>query len=328
MQHKKALLAAAVSAALLVSANASAEVKVYGKIHTSIAAVSQEVKPAAKTSSNEIKSNASRIGFKSGKEMANGMTVTGQAEFQIDWVGDVTKSSDDLISLRNTYVGLKGGFGEVRVGRHDSPHKISTAKLDVFGDTYGDYNNIITVDNRLSNVIAYMNKFGDIGVAAAYDAGADKVDGENKGSATSIMVNYSSGPLYASVAVESFSDTVADDLKSATKLGLGYGFGPAYLGLVHQTLSYDGTKKDETESYLSAKFKASDVIDIKAAYGMRDDDLPGDDEVLSAIGMDYKMDKDAKFYVLYANGSDNGMSKSGKLKGDASALSMGIEYKF
>lgn len=326
MQHKKALLAAAVSAALLVSASASAEVKVYGKIHTSIAAVSQEVKPAPETSSNEIKSNASRIGFKSGKEMANGMTVSGQAEFQIDYVGDKDKEGA-FIDLRNTYVGLKGGFGEVRVGIHDSPHKISTAKLDPFGDTYADYNSIITRDARLKNAIAYMNQFGNVGMAAAYHAGADTVTGENKESATSIMVNYSGGPLYASVAVESMSDTVVGDLKSATKLGVGYGIGPVYLGLVHQTLSFDGNKKDETESYLSAKFKASDVIDIKAAYGMRDDDLPGDDAVLSAIGMDYKMDKDAKIYVLYANGSDGGLSKGG-LKGDASALAMGIEYKF
>jgi len=329
MQHRKALIAAAIAAGLATSVNAAAETTVYGKIHTSVASVSQD-DGVTDTSATQFKSNASRIGFKSSKEMENGMTVTGQAEFEIDAVGDSDKSSTDLIKLRNTYVGLKGGFGEVRIGRHDTPHKMSTAKLDPFGDTYADYNNIITEDHRLSNVIAYLNNFGPVGFAAAYYAGDDSVTAENAGDATSVMVNYTGGPLYLSAAVESHNDTIAGDLQTATKFGAGYTIGPVNLGLVYETLSFDGnTVKDQDETYISAQYKMTETMKLKAAYGMRDDGVSAtDDEVMSAIGLDYKMDKSAKLYVLYANGTDGGLARKGKLNGDGTALSLGAVYKF
>lgn len=330
MQHKKALIAAAVIAGLAASANAAAETTVYGKLHTSIASVSQD-DGVNDTSSTAFASHASRIGFKASKETASGVTVSGKAEFEIDSVGDKSKSSEDLIKLRNTYVGLKGGFGEVRVGRHDTPHKMSTSKLDPFSDTYADYNNIITVDNRLSNVIAYLNNFGPVGIAAAYYAGDDDVEAENAGDATSVMVNYTGGPLYLSAAVESYAaddDANADELETATKIGAGYTIGPVDLGLVYETLAYE-TRDDETETYVSAKFKIDDNMKLKAAYGMRDDDNSDtDDEVMSAVGLDYKLDKSATVYALYANGTDGGLAHKGKLDGDGTALALGVVYKF
>ena len=179
MQLNNALIAAAVTAALAVSANVNAEATVYGKIHTSVASVSSDA--GTSYSATEIKSNASRVGVKASKKLENGMTFSGQVELEIDAAGDKTKSSDDLIKLRNTYVGLKGGFGEVRVGMHDTPYKIATSKLDVFGDTYADYNNIIQNDNRVGNAIAYLNKFGPIGVAAAYSTSITANDKDKTG---------------------------------------------------------------------------------------------------------------------------------------------------
>ncbi|MFO7592836.1 MAG: porin [Pseudomonadota bacterium] len=326
MQHKKALIAAAITAYFAASANAAAETTIYGKLHTSVAAVSAD-DGTTDTSSTEFKSNASRFGVKANKALANGMEVSSKAEAQIDAVGDDTRS----FKMRNIYIGLKGGFGEVRVGRHDSPHKISTKKLEVFGDTYADYNNIITVDNRLSNVIAYMNHFGPIGVAAAYYGGDDSVDGENGGDATSGMINYDNGPLYLSAALESYAaDDVADadELETATKFGVGYTIGPVDLGLVYETLAFESSD-DETEAYVSAGFKIADNMKLKAAYGMRDDDNSDtDDAVMSAVGLDYKMDKSATLYALYANGTDGGLAKKGKLAGDSTAVAMGLIYKF
>jgi predicted porin len=328
MQHKNALIAAAITAALATSVAVHAEVNVYGKIHTSVASVTSDA--GISYSSTEIKSNASRIGFKSSKALENGMTVSGQAEFEIDAAGDTQKSSTDLIKLRNTYVGLKGNFGEVRIGNHDTPHKMATADLDPFGDTYADYNNIITVDNRLGNVVAYLNNFGPVGVAAAYYAGDDEVNNENNGSATSVMVNYAAGSIYLAAAVESYADTVADDLQTATVVGVGYKVSAVDLGLVYQTLAFDGSAvKDQSETYLSAKFKMDDKNTLKAAYGMRDDGVSAtDDAVMTAIGIDHKMDKQATVYALYAAGTDGGLNNKGKLAGDASALSVGFVYNF
>ncbi len=351
MHHKKVLIAAAITAGLAASAHAEDGVTVYGKLHTSIAAITQD-DGTNDTSATAITSHASRIGVKAGKGLENGMKISAKAEFEVDAVsggfskskdypldfnGDtvtdatVTDNDNYIFKARNVYVGLKGGFGEVRVGRHDTPHKMATSKLDPFSDTYADYNNIITVDERLGNVVAYLNNFGPVGVAAAYYAGDDSVESENAGDATSAMVNYSAGPLYLAGAVESYAaddNTDTNELETATKFGAGYTIGPVDLGLVYETLAYE-TADDETETYISAKFKVADNMKLKAAYGMRDDGVSAtDDEVMSAVGLDYKMDKSATVYALYANGTDGGLANKGKLKGDGTALSLGIVYKF
>lgn len=354
------VLAAAIGAALGVSATASAEVTVYGQVHTSVAAISQDTCSAAvttgcDTSSTAISSHASRLGVKADKKLESGLEAIGVAEFEYDTVDGVyskststnnvatstdgttvtgtttVKDSDNQIfKPRNMYVGLKGGFGEVRVGHMDTPHKISTAKLDPFGDTYADYNNIITVDNRLSNVVAYVNNFGPIGVAAAYHSGDDSVTAENKGQATSVMVNYDADGLYLAAAHEKYSDVAVDAKESASVAGVGVGFGPVKLGLVYEVLTFNSTTKDdETESYASLQWKVSEAGTIKAAYGMRDDGVSTtDDAVMSAIGYDHKMDKSLSVYALYANGSDGGLANKGKLKGDGTALALGVAYKF
>ncbi len=329
MQHKITLIAAAVTTSLFAATTtASAEITVYGKIHTSVASVSAD----AGTSYNatEIKSNSSRLGFKSSKNLENDMIVSGKAEFEVDAAGDTTQSSTDLIKLRNTYIGLKGNFGEVRIGRHDTPHKISTGNMDLFSDTYADMNNIIQNDNRVSNTIIYLNKFGPIGIAASYAAGADTATatGENTGASSSLMANYTAGPIYVTGAIESFSDTSAGDIEDAKKAGLGYKIGALDLGLVYETLAIDSGKR-VNETYISAMYKMSSNTTLKAAYGMRDTRIAGVDEaVMTAAGVDYKLDEQASVYALYANGSDGGLEKKGKLAGDSSALGLGFVYKF
>ncbi len=353
------VLAAAITAALGFSATAAAEVKVYGMVHASIASISQDTCSDTVTtncdySATAIASHASRLGVKANQQMESGLEAIGVAEFEYDTVDGVysssksttynldyngdgvtdetvtdTNSDKQIFKPRNMYVGLKGGFGEARIGHMDTPHKLATANLDPFGDTYADYNNIITVDNRLGNVVAYLNNFGPVGVAAAYHAGDDSVTGENTGSATSIMVNYDANGLYLAGALESYGDTTGTDLKSAGVVGAGYGFGPVKLGVAYEKLAYEGTKEDASELYASLQWKVTDNGTVKAAYGKRDDGVDAtDDAAMAALGYDHKLDKAMSVYALYANGTDGGLANKGKLKGDGSALALGVAYKF
>lgn len=347
------VLAVAITAALGFSATAAAEATVYGKIHTSVARISQDTCTAAvttgcDTSATAVASHASRLGVKGNKKLDNGLEAIGVAEFEYDTVdgsfakttNDVATSTDgttvtgttsvtdtQIFKPRNMYVGLKGGFGEARIGHMDTPHKISTAKLDPFADTYADYNNIITVDKRLGNVVAYLNNFGPVGVAAAYYAGDDSVTAENNKSATSVMVNYDANNLYLAGAVESYGDTTGTEMKRASVVGAGYGFGPVKVGLVYERLAFEGNKDDQKEVYGSLEWKVTDNGTVKAAYG-KIDNGSANDPTMAAIGYDHKMDKDLSVYALYANGKDAGLANKGKLKGDGSAIALGVAYKF
>ncbi len=326
VQHS--LIATAVAAALGFSGAAAAETTVYGKIHVSAGSITQDV-AGVKTSANAITSHASRIGFKADKKLESGMAVVGQVEYEIDTVGDANDNNDsNFLKSRNTYVGLKGGFGEVRVGIHDTPHKMATAKLDPLSDTYADYNNVVLTDTRASNVLAYINKFGDVSIALAYAGGDDAVTQENLGSATSAMIAYEAGPLYLTAATESFADKTAGQTEASNKLGVGYTFGAVTLGLVYD-IEVNKDAKDDTATYASLQWKVTDAGTIKAAYGKLDyDNSATKDRTFSAVAYNHKLDKDASVYVLYASGKDNGLAAKGKLSGDGTAAVVGMEFKF
>lgn len=324
LQH--ALVATAVAATLGLGGTAAAETTVYGKIHVSVGHIEQDV-AGVENSSTAVASHASRIGFKADKKLENAMTVVGQVEWEVDTVGDVTGSKDNLIKARNSYVGLKGGFGEVRVGIHDTPHKISAAKLDPLSDTYADYNNVVLTDTRASNVIAYLNTFGDIRLAVAYSAGKDAVTEENLGSATSAMIAYDTEMLFLSAAYEGFDDVAAGAIETSTKLGAGVGFGPVKLGLVYD-IEDRKDADDDKALYASLQWKVTGAGTVKAAYGQLDVNGLDDDPTFYALAYDHKLDKAANVYLLYANGSDNGLNPKAKLAGDGSAAVVGMEFKF
>jgi predicted porin len=170
-------------------------------------------------------SRASRIGVKGSEDLGSGLKAVYQVEFGVSLSnstggrtadGNRAASGDETLTMRNSYVGLAGGFGTFLVGRHDTPMKISTGPLDLFADTMADYNGTVGFDDvRADNVIAYISpNWGGFQLAAAVHAGGgDTVnrDGFNYhansiAAAYSVAGIYKNGPFYASLAYESLGN--------------------------------------------------------------------------------------------------------------------------
>jgi len=165
----KKLISMAVGAALAAgtmvaqAAEGDAMPKVYGKIHVGYGAVSDEYKATEPGSPDEkltdadnmqFRSYASRVGVKGAVPINDSLSGT----YGLEWGIDVGSSA--TFSNRNQYAGLKGGFGEVRFGRHDTPTKSAQGKFDEFNDTDGDIVGALSIsrgDLRLNNVIAYLS---------------------------------------------------------------------------------------------------------------------------------------------------------------------------
>src|SRR5690606_26253422 len=113
-----------------------------------------------------LSSNSSRLGFKVEQKLENDMTVFGQIEQEINCASGGQNSGVDF-STRDTFVGLKGNFGQTRVGRFDSPFKIARGPVNFFGDQVGDLRNVtragdLRFDERNENTIEYKSpKFGN-----------------------------------------------------------------------------------------------------------------------------------------------------------------------
>ncbi|EXJ16406.1 outer membrane porin, putative [Imhoffiella purpurea] len=183
---------------------------------------------------------ANRIGVKGSEDLGNGLKAIYQVEFGIKMTeestsGNIASGGNDTVSMRNSYVGLAGGWGTFLVGRHDTPMKISTGKLDLFSDTMADYNGTVGFDDiRADNAVAYISpSLSGFQLAAAMVAGGGSTAGygtnynsDSLAEAYSVAGIYSNGPFYASLAYESlgselFMDTVASELGSLDPAHVG-----------------------------------------------------------------------------------------------------------
>lgn len=159
---------------------------------------------------------ANRLGVKGSEELGGGLKAIYQIEIGIN-ANDTNNNlvnNADTFSYRNTFVGLAGGWGTALMGRHDTPLKISTGKLDLFADTLADMNATVGFqDLRADNVVAYISpSFAGFTLAGALvpaggstALGTTNTESDQINGAWSVAGIYSNGPFYASAAYESLN---------------------------------------------------------------------------------------------------------------------------
>ena len=132
---------------LLISSTAMGMPKIYGKLNLSI---DYDGGNGASTNS-ELISNASRVGMKGDFEINDKLTGIYQLEYQVD----VANNSSSTFKTRNSFLGITGNFGTIRVGTYDTPLKRAGLKADLFNDLRGDIKNITAGENRNSSFLGY-----------------------------------------------------------------------------------------------------------------------------------------------------------------------------
>jgi len=369
---KKQLLAAAVATAIAAPMAASADVTVYGKLHYSIDSIDygSDVgdndygqgnflipgRTIQGTGNDKdigsgydgwaVNSHSSRFGIKGSEDLGNGLSAVFQMEFEIaaDDLGDIKNK-------RNTYVALAGSWGVAGIGQVDTPYKSSTAKLELFGDNIGDYNQLGFHDIRAPDAVFYMspnwNGFSFVAAAVMPSATVD-ADGVE---ATSIAATYSNGPFFASLAYEhvsedwmvdmdpfddaNFTNNLVTDDYDKVRLGLGYTANGFHVGFIYEDRDMEvaNMNADSDSWQLSGSYTAGNNT-FKVAYGeMNADDTAfttigwGDMEAEQwTVGIDHKLSSRTKVYATYSDYSYDDASAAHDLSWDA--FSLGIVHKF
>jgi predicted porin len=223
----KKLITLAVAAAMTAPAAALAEATLYGKLNASIDYY--DIKngfegwtlnrgQVGKGEADALTGRGNRIGVKGSEDLGGGLKAIYQVEFGIPLANEddfaIANGDRGTIYMRNSFVGLAGNFGTFLVGRHDTPYKISTGRLDLFADTMADYNGTVGFnDIRADNAIAYISPSfrgfqlaGAIIPGAASTVGGDKnTNADSIAEAWSVAGIYSNGPFYGSAAYEFIS---------------------------------------------------------------------------------------------------------------------------
>lgn len=308
MKHTYSKIALVLLSSLSMSVMA-ADVKLYGKANVSL-----QSNDEGEGSFTEVKSNASRIGFKGTHKINDDLKVIYQAEFGVDLDGDSAKG--DSITDRNQYVGLAGSFGEVLVGKNDTMLRQSQGKAVLFNDLSGDIKVLWKGKNRLADTVSYKTpSFNNFRLGVTYIA-EDSVEGQNGVSVAAFYgdAKLKKTDLFASVAVD--SDVKGYDIKRATVQGK---VGDFVLGAIIQTEeTVEGTDKMDG-IMLSAKYKM-DKLSLNSQFQSADFE-GGDKRYGYSVGADYKLDKATQLYTFYTTFDMDS-------KEDRDYLAVGIVYKF
>lgn len=141
---QKSAIALAVAATLAASAVAHAETTFYGSFRMSVNYTDPDgIDPEDVNSPGDIqnllddgnwdiKNHSSRWGVRGSEDLGNGLSAIYQMETQVR--ADVHNGSD--FSGRLAWVGLKGGFGAVKLGAQWSPYYNVTGRTDVFNSVW------------------------------------------------------------------------------------------------------------------------------------------------------------------------------------------------
>jgi predicted porin len=334
---KKNLIALAVAGVIAAPAVAMADATVYGKLHASYGSVTDD---ATDYDAIALRSHSSRLGVKGSEDLGGGLSANYQLEWEVDPFGDgntnfgqLGAAGGDNLERRNQWIGLKGGFGEVRVGRHDTPLKMAQGKFDQFNDMDGDIGNAFAGEDRADNVVAYLNNFGPIGIAAAAIAGESGPDGnggtggDSFADAYSIAATYTAGPLFLSAGMTSYddNDTGFAGTEDVTRLVATYNWNDMDFGALYSMTS-DTDSNAETSGWgLSWGMGMGGGNKVKAQYLYNEYDAGGEITNMS-LGFDHAFSKSTTVYAAYnATEEENA---AGTTTGDFEFFGVGMILKF
>ncbi len=331
---RKTTLATAVASmlALPVSAYAVGPIdgSIYGKVNISV--VNDD---NGADEQMELNSNASRIGVKGKAKLTETLYVIYKAEYESFW-DDGEKGNGDTFSQRNIIGGLKGDFGTIWAGKHDTPTKLAQKKIDLFNDLEGDIKNVMAGETRASNIVNYTTpSFSGFSASVTTIFGEDRNDNDKDGAfdSYSVLAQFETDGVYLAVASDenvmsgSASQGMGKDYVNVLRVVGQIPVGPVTLGAMWQNAedgdsAVTGVKLDEDSWHMSAKWKVANDYTLKAQYTESDDDVSGNDADMLSFGIDKKLGKKTKLFTFYTT-----LDQSAAMD-DSDWLGVGLEHKF
>lgn len=330
---RKTTLAVAVASALALPVSAYAvgpiDGSVYGKVNISV--VNDD---NGTDDQMELNSNASRIGVKGKAKLTDTLYVIYKAEYESYW--DDGDKNGNTFSQRNIIGGLKGDFGTIWGGKHDTPTKLAQKKIDLFNDLEGDIKHVMAGETRASNIINYTTpNYSGFSASIATIFGEDRSDSEKDGffDSYSALAQYEAEGVYVAVALDenvksgSSSQGLGKEYVNILRVVGQFPIGPVTLGAMWQNAeegdsAATGVKLDEDSWHVSAKWKVANGYTLKAQYTESDDDVTGNDADMLSFGLDKKLGQKTKLFAFYTTLDESTETD------DFDWIGVGLEHKF
>ena len=347
-------------ATTLSSTAMASNLQIYGRAHVSL----DRLDDGQQYQHIALSSNASRLGFKVEHQIDERMTAFAQIEQQVNFSSGVEDEQDSVrFASRDTFVGLKGNFGQVKVGRFDSPFKAARSPINFFADQVGDLRNITRAydhrfDERNPNTIEYQTPKLSNGLSAKvglslHDGSmlndSDTEDNNEKSQAYDLALNYKKDKVDAALAYEKYQEDVSRGERDGIRAALGYQLTSnlKLAGLYQYTQQTQGTGKNaDAQVYgIATEYKLTKKTTARAQVIQRDVNADDFNSTLITVGVEHSFHKNLRMYANWASmfndthanltpWSQARSNKASSAQGvDAqgqrsSALSLGLRYDF
>ena len=232
----KKIIALAVATAFAAPMAAHAGATVYGKINMGVG-TTDNGSAAAPSSYMGVYDYDSRLGFKGDTDLGGGL----KAFFKMETAMDMDDGAAATTFARDTYLGLKGGFGEVKVGQFNTAYKNTYGKLDIFADSIGDITGTGThgeLDDRHADMLGYKNKFGAITLEVNMLFSEADASGVDDGMA--IGVTWKGNGMMATVGIvdkdSNQQTSAATGYDEGMRLGFQMKLGAGKLNVLHESI--------------------------------------------------------------------------------------------
>lgn len=314
---------------------ANADVQLYGDVNVSLDATDQD----GGSDDINMNSNTAALGVK-GSEDLGGIKALFKYEFQTD----ISESQNGLTG-RDQYLGIKGGFGRLLFGTMSTAYKSPGSKIDPWYRTSIQSRSIGLQSNlhagkgeeghgRGRNMLRYDTpKMGGFGVTATYQFDNDENDGEND-DPWSIGLTYGGGGAYV---FASYIDTQRSGDAAAAQVGAKYTIADFTVRGIYELdkglITAKGGSNDDGADIWSVgvDYKIANNL-ISFDYGQTGDskgadgNTGGGDDLLEAdiwrLGAQHMFSKRTKAYLGYANVDVD------KANGESEILTLGMRHKF
>jgi predicted porin len=192
-----------------------------------------------------VTDDASRLGFKGEEDLGNGLKGLYMYEITID------VDNGGFGGARDTFVGLGGGFGTLRIGQYNTAYKGVSIPTEIFGDTIADFTaNNFSGETRQQNNIGYNSptwggfKFGLEWATTGTSSTALVQETGNKATTQNplnLAVTWSNKDFYVAAGYYDYDLKAATGLEAAMKLSAMATFGAFKVAGTYEDQSLKGT---------------------------------------------------------------------------------------
>lgn len=289
---KKSLVALAVAAAFPAVALAQTNVTLTGSIDGALESVNSDANGGVSDLkvTNGVWSG-SRFAIVGSEDLGGGLRGLFNIEHRLN-VDDGTVTAGAVYWNGQSWVGLGGGFGTIRIGRNYTPIFRALAPGDTTG--YSWYNNSVGLAGtqiRFGNALHYESpRLGGFTIHAAYGAGEDYSApvSNKKGDKYGIAGVGAFGPVSLGLGYHNTDRGVAG-LDDTTEIAVGAGmkFGSIGFGLSYaQTeVAANATTNNKTKGFFASASAGLGAGTLYLTY--KRIDPAGDDNIDNGIGLTY-----------------------------------------